>query len=97
MSQSHQLIGRQHENAEHQMSGHLLGTLHAQGIATEFILETGIGALSHRAFAVSHRLGRIERDLLASTRIVVDQGNMSQTAAMRADVLATVGRIHQVI
>ena len=78
MQQAHQLIYRQNQRAKHQMAHHLDVSLDSNRVAAELILESRIHPFSHGALAVANHLGRIEDDLLATARIVVDQRGVSQ-------------------
>src|SRR3990167_9408926 len=86
LSQSHQLIGGQRQHAEHQVPHHLGVTLDHDRGATELILESAIGTLGGGALVVADGFGRSKFDLLATTRVVVDQGDVTQTAAMVAQL-----------
>ena len=68
MSQSHQLIGRQRQDTEHQVPHDLGAALDADGVAAELILEPRIAALGDGAFVVADRVGRLERLLQAAAR-----------------------------
>ena len=64
--------------------------------AAEFVLEAGIHPLGHCALVVAYRLSRIEFDLHATARGVIDQRNVTPLPAVRPQVGATIGGVHHV-
>ena len=95
--QAHQLVDRQGQNAEHEVRHDLGGTPDAEGVAAELILEPGIAPLGHGALVVADGVGRLEFLLFAATRIVVNQRNMIQAAAVLMQFDAAIGGIHHVV
>lgn len=87
LSQSHQLIGRQGQHAEHQMAHHLGSALDHDVVAAELVLEAGIAALGGGALVVADGLGRIEFNLGSLAGVVIDQRHMPQTAAVLPNLL----------
>ena len=97
LSQSLQLIGGQRQNTEHQVPHHLGVTLDHDRIAAELILESAIGPLGGGALVMADGFGRRKFDLLAATRVVVDQRNVALTATMVAQLGAAIRGIHQIV
>ena len=97
LAQSHQLIGGQSQNTEHQVPHHLGVALDPQVVAAELILQARITALRGSALVVADGFGRGERDLLAAARVVVDQRNVAQASAVVAQLGAAIGGVHQIV
>ena len=97
LSQSHQLIGRQGQDTEHQVPHDLGAALDPEGVTAELILEPRIAALGDGAFVVADRVGRLERLLQAAARIVVDQRDMAEATAVLMQFEAAIGGIHDVV
>lgn len=74
LSQAHQLVGGQGQDAKHQMPHHLGRSLDHQVICAKLILEPGIATFGNGTFVVSNRVGGFELLFLATPRIVVNQG-----------------------
>jgi hypothetical protein len=95
--QSHQLVGAQDQDAEHQMTHHL-GVAPDRDIpATELVLEAGIAALGDGALVVADGIGRFEFGLLATPRVVINQGDVAEVAAVLVQLEAAIGRIHHIV
>jgi len=97
LQQAHQLIHRQNQQAKHQMAHHLGVALDPDVIAAELVLEPCIHPFRHCALVVAHSFGRIEFDLLATTRVVVNQRDMPQVFTVRPQLGAAIGRVHYVV
>ena len=80
LSQSHQLVSRQRQDAEHQVPHDFRVALDPEGLAAEFVLESGIAALGYGALVVANRISRLEFFFRATARIVIDQRNMIQAS-----------------
>ena len=97
LSQSHQLIGRQRQDTEHQVPHDLGAALDPDVVSAELILEPRIAALGDGAFVVTDGISRFKRFLFALARIVIDQWDMAQAAAVLMQLEAAIGCIHDVV
>ncbi len=97
LSQSHQLVSRQRQDTEHQMSHDFGGTLNPEGVATEFALESRIAALGHGALVETDRISRLEFFFRAAAWIMVNQRHMIQASAMLVQHGAAIGSIHHIV
>ena len=82
MSQSHQLVGRERQDTEHQVAHDFGRPLNPDVIAAELILEPAIGAFGDRPLVVTEGIDRIELFLLAVARVVIDERYVVQAAAV---------------
>lgn len=96
-SKSHQLVSTESKQPKHQMAHDFGMSFDHDVAAAEFVLEARVGPFGHGAFTVANFIGRLEVFLLAATRIVVDQGNMSQFAAVVVQLFAAVGSVHHIV
>ena len=96
-SKSHQLVSTEGEQPKHQMVHDFGMPLDHDVAATEFVLEARVGPFGHAALTVANCVGRLEVFLLAATRIVLDQGYMSQFAAMGVQLFAAIGGVHHIV
>lgn len=97
LSQSHQLISGQGQDAKHQAPYHLGAAFDPDIVAAKLVLEPGIATFRDGALVVANRVGRLEFLFLATTRIVINQGNMAQATAVLVQLPAAIGGIHDVI
>ena len=97
LSQSHQRVCGQCQNTEHQVSHRFGVPLDHEVVSAELILESRIAALGGGTLVVSDCFGRGELDLLATPRVMIDQGDMAQASAMVTQPGAAIGGIHQVV
>jgi len=88
LSQSDQLVGGQHQHAEHQMTHHLGGTLDHDMVAAGLVLEACIAAVGDGALVVADGFVRIEFDLRSLAGVAIDQRHMPQAAAVLPNLLA---------
>lgn len=97
LSQSHQLIGGQSQDAKHQMAHHFGIAPDPQMFAAELILEPRIAAFGNGALVIANGFRRGEFDLLTPARVVVNQGNMAQTPAVVTYFGTAIGGVHHLI
>jgi len=90
LSQLHQLIGGQGQDAKHQVPHHLGAAFDPHVPATKLILESGVAAFCDGALVVTNRVGRLKFLFLAATRVVVDQGRMAQATAVLVQLPAAI-------
>ena len=95
--QAQQLVRRQPQEAKHEVAHHLGVASDPDLLATEFILEPRVRALSLAAFLVALLLCRVKLDFLAPARIVINERHMPQTAAVAPNLRAAIGCVHQVV
>jgi hypothetical protein len=96
-NQLEQLVGKQGNDAKHEMEPDFLGAPHHDVVTPKLFLQAAIKPLRHRAFLVSGRLMGRQRDNLSPPAILIDNGDVPQAAAHGVDRLGVVGRIHQLI
>lgn len=78
--------------------GHdLRSALDHEGVAAEFLLESGVRALGDARLVIADRFGRVEFDLLAAARIVIDQRHVAKVLAVLPQLAAAVGGIHEIV
>ena len=97
MSPSHQLVGGQRQDTEHQVSHHLGVPRAPDRIAAELVLEPGIAALGNSTLVGADGFGRSKFDLLATARVGVDQGNVSQAVTRVAQLGTAISGVHQIV
>lgn len=95
--QSHQLIGAQGEDTEHQVAHHLDRPCDTHVAAAELVFESRVAAFGDGALVVAHGIGRLELDLLAAAPVVVDQRDVPQRAAVLVQFQAAIGRVHHIV
>ena len=107
----HQLAGRQHSHAEHEVGENLVVPAHADIAAAELILEPPTDPLGPRAHDVATLLGKDETErpprlLLTLQRLLhvdraagvhVDDRLVTKRDAVRPDLDGIIGRVHKVI
>jgi hypothetical protein len=91
LSQSHQLVSRQGQDAKHQVSHDLGSAFDPEYIAAEFVFESRIAALGHRALVITDRIRRLEFFFRATARIVINQRNMMQASTVVVQHGAAIG------
>jgi hypothetical protein len=62
----------------------------------ELVLQARVGTLGARAHAVASRIGGLERLLISSTAVALDQWDVPKRSAVLLDLQAAVRRVHHV-
>ncbi len=66
-------------------------------IGTELVLESAVDSLSDRALVITDGIGRLKFLFLTTPRIVVNQRDMVQAAAIIVQLQAAIGGIHHIV
>jgi hypothetical protein len=96
-NQLEQLVGKQGNDAKHEVEPDFPGAPHHDGATPKLFFQAAVKALCHRPFLVPGRLMGRQRDHLLPPAVFVNDGDVSQAAAHLVDRFGIISRIHQII
>ena len=91
------MIASQRQHRQHQVRGDFGGAAHAHPARAELVLEAGIDPLDLGADLEAFGGMRGEVDLLPAARVVIDQGEVVQIAAVLSDERTAVSGVHEIV
>jgi PAS domain S-box-containing protein len=92
-----QLVGKQGNDAEHEVEPDFLGSPHHDVATSKLFFEARVESLRHRPFFVSGLLMGSQGDNLFSPAVLFDDGDVPQAATHLVDRFRIISRIHQII
>src|SRR5208283_6191064 len=84
-NQLEQLVGKQDNDAKHEVEPDFLGAPHHDIVTAKLFLQAAVKPLRHRPFLVPGRLMGRQRDNLSPPAILIDDGDVPQAAAHGVD------------